>query len=110
MADQQHNQSASSPSSAIDAEQFGRPHQPTNPFSSKPAMQWNPRRVLYTVFTCALTGGLALLIWTKLRLVTGVPRTAYADPVAEKPKTEETPSSERHNERRDASVDDLGGP
>jgi len=25
-------------------------------------------------------GGFALLIWFKLRMVTGVPRTAYADP------------------------------
>jgi hypothetical protein len=28
----------------------------------------------------------ALLIWTKLRLVTGVPRTAYADPAEEQKK------------------------
>lgn len=25
-------------------------------------------------------GGLALLIWLKLRVVTGIPRTAYAEP------------------------------
>ncbi|MBI1191307.1 MAG: hypothetical protein GC200_11585 [Tepidisphaera sp.] len=32
-------------------------------------------------------GGLALLIWLKLRVMTGVPRTAYADPSeAEKAK------------------------
>jgi hypothetical protein len=29
-----------------------------------------------------LTGSVALLIWAKLRLVTTVPRTAYADPDA----------------------------
>lgn len=31
-----------------------------------------------------LCGGLSMLIWIKLRVVTGVPRTAYADPAAEK--------------------------
>lgn len=34
----------------------------------------------FALLAAALTGGLALLIWTKLRLVTGVPKTAYADP------------------------------
>jgi len=29
---------------------------------------------------CAALGGLALLIWARLRLVTGVPRTALAEP------------------------------
>jgi hypothetical protein len=29
---------------------------------------------------CVAVGGLALLIWARLRLVTGVPRTALADP------------------------------
>jgi hypothetical protein len=111
MTDQHFDSKSGSPTpGAVDAEQFGKPHQPVNPFSDKPAMQWNPRRVLYTVFTCALTGGLAILIWTKLRLVTGVPRTAYADPAAEKPKTQGKQSPERYNERRDASVDELGGP
>jgi len=33
------------------------------------------------VYTYAIVGGtMALLIWMKLRVVTGVPRTAYADP------------------------------
>jgi hypothetical protein len=31
-------------------------------------------------FAALALGGLALLFWLKLRLVTGVPRTAYADP------------------------------
>ena len=31
-------------------------------------------------WTLVLGGSLALLIWAKLRLVTTVPRTAYADP------------------------------
>lgn len=101
--------SFSSSGSPVEAEQFGRPHPVVNPFSDKPSMQWNPRRVLYTVFTCALTGGLAMLIWTKLRLVTGVPRTAYADP-AEKPTQDAKQSTQHSNERRDASVDELGGP
>jgi hypothetical protein len=41
-----------------------------------------------------LGGSLALLIWAKLRLVTTVPRTAYADPelVQSEPKPEATPS------------------
>lgn len=29
---------------------------------------------------CVALGGLALLIWARLRLVTGVPRTALAEP------------------------------
>lgn len=33
------------------------------------------------LFTFALMGGMvAILIWMKLRVVAGVPRTAYADP------------------------------
>ena len=31
---------------------------------------------------CGLAMGFALLFWLKLRVVTGVPRTAYADPSA----------------------------
>ncbi|QOI99011.1 MAG: hypothetical protein HRU70_00280 [Phycisphaeraceae bacterium] len=31
-------------------------------------------------------GGFALLIWMKLRLVTGVPRTVYAEPPAPPPR------------------------
>ncbi len=38
-------------------------------------------RGLPRVYTYAIVGGtMALLIWMKLRVVTGVPRTAYADP------------------------------
>jgi hypothetical protein len=92
--------------SGVDPQQFGQPHRPSNPFSDKPSMQWNPRRVLYTVFTCALTGGLAMLIWTKLRLVTGVPRTAYAEPETEGKAREKTPDV---RERRDARVPETGG-
>jgi hypothetical protein len=29
---------------------------------------------------CLALGGLALLLWARLKLVTGVPRTAFADP------------------------------
>lgn len=32
------------------------------------------------MLTCGLALGFALLFWLKLRVVTGVPRTAYADP------------------------------
>lgn len=37
------------------------------------------RRVLMTL-ACLAMGGLALLLWARLKLVTGVPRTALADP------------------------------
>lgn len=33
-----------------------------------------------TVVVAALGGAVALLIWLKLRVVTDVPRSAYADP------------------------------
>jgi hypothetical protein len=103
-----HHEQTNQPS-GIDPQQFGEPHRPTNPLSDKASMQWNPRRVLYTVFTCALTGGLAMLIWTKLRLVTGVPRTAYADPNAEK-ANDSRKQAERVQERREAQARELGGP
>ncbi len=32
------------------------------------------------LLTCGLVLGFALLFWLKLRVVTGVPRTAYAEP------------------------------
>jgi hypothetical protein len=38
------------------------------------------RRQFVTVVGAAALGGLALLIWAKLRMVAGVPRTALADP------------------------------
>lgn len=38
-----------------------------------------PLGTRWPVFAFAL-GALALLIWLKLRVVAGVPRTAYADP------------------------------
>ena len=37
------------------------------------------KRVLMTM-ACLAMGGLALLLWARLKLVTGVPRTALADP------------------------------
>jgi hypothetical protein len=37
-------------------------------------------------------GGFALLIWFKLRMVTGVPRTAYADPDPPVPPQPRAPS------------------
>jgi hypothetical protein len=39
-----------------------------------------------------LTGSVALLIWAKLRLVTTVPRTAYADPDAVQVDQPQAPS------------------
>jgi hypothetical protein len=38
------------------------------------------RRRWVTVVGAAALGGLALLIWAKLRMVAGVPRTALAEP------------------------------
>lgn len=38
------------------------------------------RRRLVTVVGAVALGGLALLIWAKLRMVAGVPRTALAEP------------------------------
>ncbi|GEM_PF-1346513 len=72
--------------------QFG-----TTCHSAKP----NPRRVMVAVFTCALTGGLALLIWTKLRLVTGVPRTAYAEPAKERPESKPAPKPMQQAQEQD---------
>ncbi|MCE7973808.1 MAG: hypothetical protein DYG92_05685 [Leptolyngbya sp. PLA1] len=37
-------------------------------------------------------GGFALLIWFKLRMVTGVPRTAYADPDPPEPPAPRAPA------------------
>jgi hypothetical protein len=38
------------------------------------------------VYALALFGTLSLLIWTRLRVVGGVPRTAYADPDRQEPQ------------------------
>ncbi|MBX3384031.1 MAG: hypothetical protein KF864_11045 [Phycisphaeraceae bacterium] len=38
------------------------------------------RTVAALVTTCALTLGITMLIWMKLRVVTTIPRTAYAEP------------------------------
>lgn len=43
------------------------------------------RRIGGMVFLCLAAGVFSLLIWAKLRVVTGIPRTAYAEP--ENPKT-----------------------
>lgn len=39
-------------------------------------------------------GGIALLIWAKLRLVTGVPRTVYAQPPEDGPGEDGPPDSD----------------
>ena len=39
------------------------------------------RRVTMALL-CVILGGLALLLWARLKLVTGVTRTAYAEPKA----------------------------
>ncbi|MEX2217914.1 MAG: hypothetical protein WD749_04065 [Phycisphaerales bacterium] len=38
------------------------------------------RRRLTMAVLCLLMAGFALLFWSRLKLVTGVPRTAYAEP------------------------------
>ena len=38
------------------------------------------RKRFFTAAAALAMGGLALLIWAKLRMVAGVPRTALADP------------------------------
>lgn len=42
-------------------------------------------------------GGLALLIWLKLRVMTGVPRTAYADP-SEAEKAKQAAAAQSHTQ------------
>jgi hypothetical protein len=44
------------------------------------------RRQFVTVLGAAALGGLALLIWAKLRMVAGVPRTALAEPKQVQPR------------------------
>ncbi|GJQ30629.1 MAG: hypothetical protein HBSAPP03_25130 [Phycisphaerae bacterium] len=46
-------------------------------------------RTSAVLLTCGLALGFALLIWLKLRVVTGVPRTAYADPESVEPAPRE---------------------
>ena len=51
-------------------------------------------------------GTIALLLWAKLKLVTGVPRTAYAQPESAEPGLDE-PDTERAREARTALADDA---
>ncbi len=44
------------------------------------AMPRPARAVAAVITTCALTLGITMLIWMKLRVVTTIPRTAYAEP------------------------------
>jgi len=48
-----------------------------------------PRRIVTGLALCA--GGLALLIWAKMKIVGGVPRTAYAEQQPDDPDTRTTP-------------------
>ncbi|MDX2132921.1 MAG: hypothetical protein SFY69_12795 [Planctomycetota bacterium] len=50
------------------------------------------RRRQTILLSVMLMGGFALLIWLKLRVVTGVPRTAYADPTEKRAHPEPTPA------------------
>ena len=56
--------------------------EPTEPNSTcpRPAASRRVRRVGAVAFLCLSAGVFSLLIWAKLRVVTGIPRTAYADP------------------------------
>lgn len=47
-------------------------------------MKSSPSNARKLVLFVALGGAVALLLWLKLRMVTDVPRTAYADPKATK--------------------------
>lgn len=50
-------------------------------------------------------GTIALLLWAKLKLVTGIPRTVYAQPESVEPGVDE-PDEERASEATTALVDD----
>lgn len=55
-----------------------------------------PRRTVAVAFGCMALSVFALLLWGKLKLVAGVPRTAYAVPekAAAKPAKPPTPKPE----------------
>ena len=50
-------------------------------------------------------GTIALLLWAKLKLVTGIPRTVYAQPESVEPGVDE-PDEERPGQATTALVDD----
>ncbi len=59
--------------------------QRSEPAGAQPAAVTSPKRaasrqVVVAMLCMGLTGALTLLFWKKLQLVTGVPRTAYAEP------------------------------
>lgn len=70
----------------ISPESFGMPHRRTIPKAT-------PGRL--AVLGVVLAGGLTLLIWTRLRLVANVPRTAYADP-RDAPQPGQNPQPAEH--------------
>lgn len=54
------------------------------------------RRIRSSVFTLALVGMLAgLLLWSKLRLATDMPQSAYAEPEGEAPAADRRPGPVR---------------
>lgn len=57
----------------------------------------------WPALTLAL-GALALLIWLKLRVVTGVPRTAYADPHEHEQKPSQSQSARAAPAHEDAAT------
>jgi hypothetical protein len=74
---------------AVDARRAGEPTMPeqtsdtTHSPEGKQARPASRMGNAFAIFVCALA--LGLLIWAKLHLVTGVPRTAIATPEQEKP-------------------------
>ncbi|MBX3363865.1 MAG: hypothetical protein KF866_03785 [Phycisphaeraceae bacterium] len=77
-------------------------------------MQANRRKRVFRATSLMLLAGgaLSLLIWGKLRLVTDVPRSAYAEPTPEgRPAVEIEPvpagpdEPQHRGQRKDASVD-----
>lgn len=54
----------------------------THKQSANPSRRLGARRVGALSFLCLSVSVFSLLIWAKLRVVTGIPRTAYAEPEA----------------------------
>lgn len=58
----------------------------SNASTTQPIAKAKGLRRSWPIFALALFGTLSLLIWTRLRVVGGVPRTAYADPEQQQPE------------------------
>jgi hypothetical protein len=63
-----------------------------------PAIKRRDRALMFTTFV-SCTAALALVIWIKLRVVTAIPRTAYADPNANSAPADQSGNSTGGNAR-----------